>query len=116
MEKVSITHPQERYENIFNLYKFNTDKGDTYYFYNILNKVTLPSNLDDSVFSYIRIEGDMPLTDISFKIYGTQYLWWLILLANNIRNPVKKIAPGSVIRIIKVDYLDLVFASIKDKI
>lgn len=116
MEKITIEHPQERYENIFNLYKLDTDNGDTYYFYNILNKVTLPANLDESVFSYIRIEGEMPLTDISFKVYGTQYLWWLILLANNIRNPIKQISPGSVIKVIKVEYLDAVFASIKDKI
>ena len=85
MEQIIITNDPERYENIFNMYQFKTDKGDTYAFYNILSKVTIPSDLDESVFSYVAIESEIPLTTLSYNIYKTQYLWWLIMIVNNIR-------------------------------
>ena len=116
MDKIEISHAQDRYENIFNMYSLSGTNGDIYYFYNILNKLTIPSDLDDSVFEYIRLESNMPLTDVSFKVYQSQYLWWLILIVNKIRNPVKTIQSGSILKIIKPEYLNSVFESIKNKI
>ena len=84
MDKIEINHQQDRYENIFNLYSLKNDNEDYYYFYNILSKVSISDDLDDSVFDYIKIETKMPLTDISFRVYKTQYLWWLILIINKI--------------------------------
>lgn len=116
MEKVDFAHNQDRYENIFNMYKFSNENGDTYYFYNILSKLTLPADLDPAIFQYMRVEGDMPLTTLSYNIYKSQFLWWLILLTNNVDNPVKNIPAGVVIRVIKPEYLDVVFDSIKAKL
>lgn len=116
MEQIKITHEPERYENIFNMYQFNNDNGDNYVFYNILSKVSIPNNLDESIYERYIVDAEMPLTTLSFKLYRTQHLWWLIMAVNNIKNPVKLIKPGSVIRIIKIDYLDNIFNSIKQKI
>lgn len=116
MNKVQIEHPEDRYENIFNVYSLENTNGDTYYFYNLTNKVTIPNDLDDSVFDYIKIEAKMPLTDISYRVYKTQYLWWLILTVNKIRNPVKFIQSGSILKVIKPEYLNSVFESIKNKV
>ena len=52
MEKITIVHDPERYENIFNMYTTTNSNGDVYAFYNILSKVSVPSDLDDSVFDY----------------------------------------------------------------
>jgi hypothetical protein len=116
MEKLNLIHDADRYENIFNMYQFNNENGDTYAFYNILSKVTLPSDLDDRIFEYVKVESEMPLTTLSYNLYTTQHLWWLILAVNNIVNPVKLLEAGSIIKVIKVDYLDLVFNAIKQKI
>jgi hypothetical protein len=116
MEKIIINHDPERYENIFNMYQFDTDNNDNYVFYNILSKLILPSNLDDNIFEYYMVDSEMPLTTLSYKFYKTQHLWWLILLANNIKNPVKLIKSGSSIRVIKPEYLATIYDSIKQKI
>ena len=113
MEKVNITHEPEMYENIFNTYSLENDNGNQYVFYNILNKVSLPDNVDDNVFKKFAIPGHMPLTTISYRVYKTMHLWWLIMLCNNIRNPIKLLAPGTVIRTIKPQYLAAVLDSIK---
>jgi hypothetical protein len=116
MEKVTITHNPERYENIFNMYQFDTDNKDTYVFYNILSKISIPANLDSNIYEYYIVDAEMPLTNLSYKFYKTQHLWWLIMITNGIKNPVKLINSGSVIKIIKPDYLGSVYSSIKQKI
>jgi uncharacterized membrane protein YciS (DUF1049 family) len=85
-------------------------------FYNILSKVSIPSDLDDSVFEYFIVQSEMPLTTLSNDIYKSQHLWWLIMAVNNIKNPVRLIAGGSKIKIIKPEYLENVLNSIKQKI
>jgi len=40
----------------------------------------------------------------------------LILVLNKLRNPVKLIKPGSIIKSMKIDYLDIIFNAIKQKI
>lgn len=116
MYKISLTNEPERYENIFNAYELTNENNDSYVFYNILSKVSIPSDLDDSVFQYFIVQSEMPLTSLSNDIYKSQHLWWLIMAVNNIKNPVRLIAGGSKIKIIKPEYLDNVLNSIKQKI
>ena len=116
MEKIIITHEPDRYENIFNVYQFDTSNNDTYVFYNIMSKISLPNDLDPIVYQLYRIESQIALTTLSHKLYGSQHLWWLIMVLNNLRNPVKLIESGSVLKIIKSEYLDLVLDALKNKI
>jgi hypothetical protein len=115
MKQITVQHSQERYENIFNMYEVENENTDRYVFYNITNKVSLPQNLDDSVFDYWTVPGLMPLTTISYKIYNTQHLWWLIMVSNGLKNPVKLFTPGTVIKTIKKEYLNQIFKSISQK-
>jgi len=116
MEKVIISHQADRYENIFNMYQFNTSNNDTYVFYNILSKISIPTGLDPVVYQLYEVDSQIALTTLSHKLYGSQHLWWLIMILNNLKNPVKLIESGSIIKIIKSDYLDLVFDSLQNKI
>lgn len=116
MDKIIITNEPERYENIFNTYELENSNGDSYIFYNILSKVTLPSGLDENIFDYYRVDAEMPLTTLSYRIYKTQFLWWLIMVVNGIKNPVRILEAGSLIKVIRPEYLDAVFDSIKQKI
>lgn len=115
------TISQQRYENIFHV--FETDKqsadkkyNNKYYFYNILNKVSIPADVDPNIFEYYKIDKPYPWTTISYRIYTTQFLWWLIAISNNIRNPVIIPKTGDVIRVIKPDYVSLILNSIKSQI
>ena len=116
MERIKINHDVERYENIFNLYQLQNDNGNKYVFYNILSKVSFPDGLDEGIFDYYRVEDKLPLTTLSYNIYKSQHLWWLIMVLNGITNPVKFIEAGSIIKVIKIDYLDLVFDRLQQKI
>lgn len=115
MNKIDIKHPDDRYENIFNMYEGVNSNNNSYVFYNIFNKVSLSDDIDPNVFELFVIPSSMPLTTVSFRVYQSMYLWWLIALTNNIRNPVRLLTPGSVIRVIKPEFLNLVLASIQKK-
>lgn len=81
----------ELMENIFNVYQ----EPNGLYYYNLLQTIVFPQNLPPSFFdSYTTQHNDTwPL--ISFKVYRTPNLWWLLLLANNLQNPTKKINVGT---------------------
>ena len=96
---------RDRYENIFNVY--TADKDDSkYYYYNILKKISIDTeNIDPKVFKYIQVNRRLPWTTISYQEYKTQYLWWLILLTNNITNPIILPKIGDVLRIVRPEYI-----------
>lgn len=101
-----------RYENIFKVY----NRGDeNFFYYNILKKIKLPSDMSEDIFSYVKYNTALPLTTLSYKIYGTTYLWWLIMIVNNIKNPMK-VESGFKIRFIKKPFLKIVLESIKDQL
>jgi|TARA_X000001316_G_C910885_1_gene26247 hypothetical protein len=102
-----------RYENIFKVYEVDEKN---FYYYNILKKIKLPEDLDNNLFDFIQLNKNLPLTTISYEIYGTTYLWWLILLVNNISNPVKNLPSGKKIKYIKNNVLKEVLDSIKNQL
>jgi hypothetical protein len=88
--------PKTRYENIFNM-----GTNNNYYFYNIIKTVKFPENLNPNLCYDKIVNKRLPYTALSYEVYGTQDLWWLILLSNNITNPVSVIKPGTKLKIIK---------------
>lgn len=91
----------EQLENIFNVYK----DSNGMYFYNLLNNIVFPKNLPNSLFfQHVVTTGDSwPL--ISFKYYNTPNLWWAILLANDISNPINFPGTGTLIQIPKQEVI-----------
>jgi|TARA_R110000824_G_scaffold74657_1_gene189680 hypothetical protein len=89
-----------RYENIFNM-----GTNNNYFFYNIIKTIKFPEELDSGIFDYKIINQKKPYTAVSYDVYGTQNLWWLILLSNNITNPVDVITPGTRLKIIKSKFV-----------
>lgn len=101
-----------RYENIFKMYQTKDKK----YFYNIIKKIDLLSNLDPSQFFYYPVPRKMPWTIISFNLYNTIELWWLLCLVNNIDNPVLQPSPGKVIRALKSNLVAPLISNIKSQL
>lgn len=104
--------PSESYENIFGIYQ--NDNGQ--YFFNINRKIDINAdNVDPDFVEYKVIDRRMPLTSISYFLYGTQHLWWLIVLLNKI-NPVFTIARGTVIAVVKKENIQQVLTAIKNQL
>ena len=87
---------EERLENIFNVYLDDDNK----FFYNILETVDFPENLPDGLFSTYTVEPGDTLPFISYKVFGTIFLWWVICIVNKIDNPVQPLKTGTVLKIL----------------
>jgi len=98
-----------RYENIFKVYKENE-----FYYYNLIQSIYLPSNIDEEKVYYMVISNRMPWTSISYNAYKTIDLWWLLCLANSIYNPVEFVKAGASIRVIKSIYVNDIIKDIKN--
>ena len=104
-----------RYENIFKVFKVLKDKDNSYYFYNINNKVMIPENLDDNFYNNIEINRNTAWTTLSYKLYGTIDLWWLIFLINKPKD-IFLARSGETYKYIKIDYLDDILLNIEQQI
>jgi hypothetical protein len=43
--------------------------------------------------------------NVSFNLYGTPYLWWVIALLNNIANPFEELKDGDDLKVLRDDYV-----------
>jgi hypothetical protein len=106
------TVPSVSYENIFRMYSTENTEASNFYYFNILNSVYFPDNIPTGSYYTITLNKRLPWTAISYNEYRTTDLWWIIALANKVYNPVYYPAPGSTLRIIKPEYVKLVFDEI----
>lgn len=97
------------YENIFKVFK----NDDGFYFYNILKKVSMDGILRPGTFYKQRVDRKLPYTGLSYMVYGTIDLWWLICITNNITNPVQMPKPGSLLKIVHPRLVNNVIENIK---
>jgi len=95
------------YANIFSTY---TDESG-YEFYNLLNSITIDGEIDNSLFTYDNVYSFVDWYQLSFKYYGTTRLWWIILVANNIKNPFDIIS-GQRIKILKKEVVSEVLSQV----
>ena len=102
-----------RYENIFKIY--NTG-GKNFFYYNINKKISVPDSLDSRLFLNITLPQGIPLTTLSYNAYGTIDLWWLILIVNNITNPIKDLPTGKKIKLIKPQFIEQVLDTIESQL
>ena len=105
----------ERYENIFKVYEVSKKDNNFYYFYNILKKVEMPDVFDNNIVDTLELNVSLPWTTLSYKLYGTQYLWWLIFLINKPKN-IFYAESGITIKYIKSDFIGSVIDNIQSQI
>lgn len=86
---------EEVLENIFTVHK----DEDGMYYYNLLQTISFPEDLPLAFYDFytIRYGDTWPL--ISYKNYQNPNLWWFLLLANGITNPLTSVIPGTQIKI-----------------
>lgn len=99
-----------RYENIFNVYKF-ANFNKEFYYYNITNKLQLPEKIDKVFLNSITFDSTIPLTIASYRIYGNQFLWYLLYTLNtNTSKPRFFVEAGEEIIYIKPEFLDTIIS------
>jgi hypothetical protein len=99
------------YENLFKVYQDSSDKP---YYYNIINTVALPADMDPAIYYEYQVPSSfMSWTNISYKMYGTIKLWWILCLANNISDPTSFPEAGTKLKIIRTEYVREVLSAIK---
>jgi hypothetical protein len=105
-----------RYENIFKVYK-KTKDGKDFYFYNINNKIILPTNVDEVYLQTLELDRTLPWTILSYNIYGTIYLWYILYILNKSNNnkPDFHARAGSTIAYIKPEFISSVVKSINEQ-
>jgi hypothetical protein len=101
-----------RYENIFKIYS----DIDGLMYYNLNRSINFPNNLDPSLFNTVRYDTPTQWPILSYKLYQTIYLWWMITEANNIRNPFIQPKVGSSLRYIKPEYVQYILGQIKSQL
>jgi len=68
------------YERIFKVFKAATDDKEFFY-YNILKKIDFPI-IDSQYIRYYDVQTRLPMTTVSYNIYGDIKSWWILYLLN----------------------------------
>jgi hypothetical protein len=100
--------PKTRYENIFRLYS----TGDAQYYYNLLQSIYIDGEIDPQKIFYMSVKESLPWSIISYNAYGTMDLWWLIAIVNKIYNPVDQPEVGSILKVIRPEYVESILTEI----
>lgn len=95
------------FENFFNVYQ--DKKGN--YFYNLNSTMYL--NIADEVLLDFICDYEMQWPLISYKIYGTTRLAWLLMKINNVhpRDVFKNKKPGDIVKYIEKDQMTTLIAN-----
>ncbi len=88
---------------------FNTllDEDRETKFLNIFRSYVIDeSSLRDiSFFESYEISNGEYWDNVSYNLYRTPYLWWVIALLNNITNPFEELTDGGELNVLRDDYV-----------
>ena len=106
--------PLTRYERIFRIYTEGAS-GKQFYFYNILNKIEFPDNIDSELIDTHIVKSREPLTTTSHNLYGDIDSWWMIYLLNKPLLKNKFYAEGGMqLKFIKKAQRGIIYQQITD--
>lgn len=93
-EKQEKVEYYDRYKNCKLL--IDKETGDKYL--ESFEAETIPYRVDD-IYHTVEANEAHRLDLIAYKYYGNPLLWWVLALANEIRNPIVAPAAGDVVRV-----------------
>ena len=108
----SITEVENvSYENFFKIHVYN----DEFAFFNLLKKINILTSTNDvnpALFSIYNVDVEIPWVVLSYKIYGTLNLWWLLCLVNNVQDATKNPQLGTRIKAVKPEFVNTIIKQI----
>jgi hypothetical protein len=88
---------------------FNTllDEDRETKFLNIFRSYITNENIlsDIAFFGTYEVSNGEYWDNVSYNLYETPYLWWVIALLNNISNPFEELEDGDILSVLKEDYV-----------
>lgn len=102
----------ESFERIFKIFEESLDNKD-FYVYNILKNIEVPE-LDSQYIDYYITNSKLPMTILSYNIYGDIKSWWILYLLNKdkfIGAPFY-VEGGTIIKYIKNEYRTALYSDI----
>ena len=107
-EATSIRLKQTSILKAFNVLK---DEDRVTEYLNIFKSLKL--NVDEETtmayFETYETENDDWWDNISFNVYGTPYLWWVVALFNDVINPFEELDEGQNLKILKPVFIFSLF-------
>lgn len=101
-----------KYENFFNVY----ETENNYRFFNLLKNISIFPAEDSEVEEEYIADGTDTWYSISYKMYGTVNLWWLVCLYNQNINPFKPLKSKTKLKVLKSKYVGMVLSEIKKQV
>ena len=99
-----------QYENAFNVYLDSDDR----YFYNLLKNIYIPDDISSDLYTTVEpLPGEL-LPQLSYRVYNTVNLWWLIAKTNNISNPLEPLTTNTNLKIIRKSIVSNILETIKE--
>lgn len=99
----------QRLNNTTHLKMFNIlkDLETNEYVQNIFNAYLLNDGIfgQNTYFEYYEVEEEDWWDNISYAVYGTPNLWWVIAIINKVVNPFEFLNQGDAIIILKSEYI-----------
>lgn len=83
-------------------------------FLNVFRSYVVSNDIknQDMLFQYYQVELNDWLDLISNKFYQTPYLWWVVAIFNDILNPFEDLEEGMILKVLRYDYVYLIFDDI----
>lgn len=103
-------------ENTSILNLFNILEEDDTYFLNIFKPYSINTTTITDMLYYDTYEAeDLDWYDyISFKLYTTPQLWWVVCLTNDVLNPFEELDPGKNLKVLKEFLIPIVIRETRD--
>jgi hypothetical protein len=60
---------------------------------------------DISFFQTYEVSNGEYWDNVSYNLYNTPFLWWVIALLNNIANPFEELEDGDILNVLREDYV-----------
>ncbi len=110
-----ITLPNTSQLRLFNVMQ---DEDRLTKFINLFKSLNINSSVlnDVSLFNTYAVEGDGQAwwDNISYDVYGTPALWWVVALFNDVVNPFEELDSGQLLYILKPTQLFQLFKDIEN--
>jgi hypothetical protein len=104
--------PKLNIDNLENIFQVYTDNNNRYY-YNLLQTVNIPQNLPPGYFDIYIVKYNDTWPLVSYNVYETPNLWWIIVSVNNISNPTIQPIQGTTLKVLKPSLVRNVLTEIK---
>lgn len=102
-----LTGVQKSTFSFLKLFNILLDEDRETKFLNIFRSYIANEDIYSSVafFETYEVSNGEHWDNVSYNLYSTPFLWWIIVLLNNIVNPFEELEDGDILTVLKEEYI-----------